>query len=56
MNEKYTPETPTPAVNGQVVGSPAAQDSMSISSFEPATTTFGCVGVDRDCRLVLLVL
>ena len=28
-------------VNGQVDGSPAAQDSMSISSFAPATTTEG---------------
>src|SRR2546423_3852441 len=40
-NEKYTPETPTPAVNGQVVGSPALQSSTSISSFEPATRMFG---------------
>jgi hypothetical protein len=39
--EKYAPETPTPFVNGQVDGSPAAQDSMSISSFAPATTTEG---------------
>src|SRR3954454_22432613 len=38
------PETPTPAVNGQVFGAPAAQDSSSISSFEPAATTFGLLG------------
>src|SRR5215471_14068388 len=39
--EKYTPETPTPGVNGHVVGSPALHASMSISSFEPATTIDG---------------
>src|SRR6266436_7963635 len=40
-NEKYTPDTPTPGVNGQVVGSPALHASMSMLSFEPATTTDG---------------
>ena len=40
-NEKYTPETPTPGVNGQVLSAPALQASMSISSFEPATRMFG---------------
>src|SRR5215211_6680744 len=36
------PETPTPGVNGQVVGSPALQDSMSMLSFAPAARMFGC--------------
>src|SRR3954454_4793702 len=40
--EKYTPETPTPGVNGQVLSAPALHASMSTSSFEPATRTFGC--------------
>src|SRR5258708_17779318 len=40
-NEKYTPETPTPCVNGQVVGSPALQASMSMLSLAPATTSDG---------------
>jgi hypothetical protein len=40
-NEKYTPETPTPSVNGHVVGSPALHASMSMLSLEPATTTDG---------------
>src|SRR6059058_6322084 len=35
------PETPTPSVNGQVVGSPALHDSSSISSLAPDTTMFG---------------
>src|SRR3954447_7107839 len=35
------PETPTPSVKGQVVGSPALHDSSSISSLAPATTMFG---------------
>ena len=39
-NEKYTPEAPTPPVNGQVVSSPGLQAS-SISSLEPATRMFG---------------
>src|SRR5215472_17201266 len=39
--EKYTPETPTPGVNGHVVGSPALHASMSISSLAPATTSDG---------------
>src|SRR5215472_9395836 len=39
--EKYTPETPTPGVNGQVVGLPALHASMSISSLAPATTSDG---------------
>ena len=38
------PLTPTPCVNGHVVGSPAAQASMSISSLAPATTVFALVG------------
>ena len=44
MKEKYTPESPTPELNGQLFGSPAAQVSMSISSFAPAASTFGCAG------------
>src|SRR6266566_6135212 len=35
------PETPTPGVNGQVVGFPALQASRSISSFEPAARIVG---------------
>src|SRR5919197_5415086 len=35
------PESPTPSVNGQVLGSPAAHDSRSISSLEPAATMVG---------------
>ena len=35
------PETPTPGVNGQVFAVPAAHDSRSISSLEPAATTLG---------------
>ena len=35
------PDTPTPGVKGQSVGSPAAQDSSSISSLDPAATTSG---------------
>src|SRR3954451_10808367 len=31
-----------PGVNGHVVGSPAAQVSMSMLSFEPAASTSGC--------------
>ena len=42
MKEKYTPEVPTPGVNGQVVGSPALQASRSMLSLAPAATTFGC--------------
>src|SRR6266567_6443557 len=42
--EKYTPETPTPPVNGQVAGLPAAQASSSISSFAPAASTVGACG------------
>src|SRR5215211_3612655 len=33
------PEPPTPGVNGQVVGSPALQASMSMLSLEPAAST-----------------
>ncbi len=33
------PDPPIPAVNGQVVGSPALQASMSMLSFEPAAST-----------------
>ncbi|TML12893.1 MAG: hypothetical protein E6G31_08530 [Actinobacteria bacterium] len=40
-NEKYTPETPTPWVNGQVLSAPALQSSRSMFSFAPATTMFG---------------
>src|SRR5258708_8542637 len=40
-NEKYTPETPTPCVNGHVVGSPALQASMSMLSLGPAPSTDG---------------
>src|SRR5207249_4857289 len=40
-NEKYTPEAPTPPVNGQVVSSPGLQASSSISSLEPATRMLG---------------
>src|SRR5437764_9477033 len=35
------PDVPTPAVNGQLGGSPAAHASMSISSFAPAASTKG---------------
>src|SRR6478609_6670054 len=41
-NEKYTPELPTPGVNGHVLSVPALHASMSISSLEPATSTLGC--------------
>ena len=40
-NEKYTPETPTPGVKGQVLSAPELQGSMSISSLDAATSTFG---------------
>src|SRR5215218_2289137 len=40
-NEKYTPEPPTPSVNGQSVSGPALQASMSMLSLAPATTTSG---------------
>src|SRR5258705_3046078 len=39
--EKYTPETPTPGVNGQVLSVPALHASMSISSLDPATRMLG---------------
>lgn len=39
--EKYTPLVPTPAVNGQVVGSPALHASSSMLSFAPATRMSG---------------
>jgi hypothetical protein len=38
-NEKWIPDPPTPAVNGQVVGSPALQASMSMLSLDPAAST-----------------
>ena len=38
-NEKWIPEPPTPGVNGQVVGSPALQASMSMLSLDPAART-----------------
>src|SRR5260370_37987303 len=40
-NEKYTPDSPTPGVNGHVVGSPALHASMSMLSLAPATTSDG---------------
>src|SRR5260370_4326738 len=40
-NEKYTPDSPTPGVNGHVVGSPALHVSSSMLSLAPATTTDG---------------
>src|SRR5229473_8708090 len=40
-NEKYTPETPTPAVNGHVVSAPALHASRSMLSFAPAARTVG---------------
>src|SRR5215210_1910711 len=40
-NEKYTPDPPTPSVNGQSVSGPALQASMSMLSLAPATTTLG---------------
>src|SRR5438132_13649772 len=49
-DEKYTPETPTPAVNGHVVSLPALHASMSISSFEPATRMFGCDALTASPR------
>jgi hypothetical protein len=42
--ENCTPETPTPGVNGQVVGSPASQDSRSMLSLAPAARTRGSAG------------
>jgi len=42
-NEKETPETPTPSVNGQVLSVPALQASMSILSLAPAASTVGCL-------------
>ena len=56
VEREVDPQTPTPAVNGHVAGSPAAQDSSSISSLEPGDDDARRVGVDRDGRLVLLVL
>ena len=35
------PDTPTPSVNGQVVGSPAAHASMSMLSLAPDASTVG---------------
>ena len=43
-NEKYMPEAPTPLVKGQVVGSPAAQASISMLSLAPAANTVGLLG------------
>jgi hypothetical protein len=40
-NEKYTPETPTPGVNGHVLSVPALHASMLTSSFDPAARIFG---------------
>ena len=42
--EKYTPETPTPSVNGQVLSGPALQASMSMLSLAPATATLVWLG------------
>src|SRR5215212_10506234 len=38
------PDTPTPSVNGQVVGSPALQASRSMLSLAPAARTLGWLG------------
>ena len=35
------PDTPTPSVKGQVVGSPALQASMSMLSLAPAARMLG---------------
>src|SRR5437867_11854665 len=45
LNEKYTPESPTPCVNGQEVSLPALQASRSISSFTPEATMLGLMGL-----------
>src|SRR5215213_10841169 len=39
------PLTPTPGVNGQVVGSPASQDSRSMLSLAPAARIWGATGL-----------
>ena len=39
--EKYTPEVPTPGVNGQVVSLPALHASRSMLSLAPAARMFG---------------
>src|SRR5215471_15879320 len=41
LKEKYTPDEPTPGVNGHVVGSPALHASMSMLSLAPATASAG---------------
>jgi hypothetical protein len=43
--ENCTPDTPTPGVNGQVVGSPASQDSRSMLSLAPAARIWGLAGL-----------
>jgi hypothetical protein len=40
-NEKDTPDTPTPSVNGQSLSGPALQASMSMLSLAPAASTVG---------------
>src|ERR671933_2799588 len=39
------PDTPTPGVNGHVLSVRLLQDSRSISSFTPAATMFGAIGL-----------
>src|SRR5437868_6007691 len=43
--EKYTPEVPTPNVNGHVTSLRLLHASRSISSFAPAATMFGAAGL-----------
>jgi hypothetical protein len=45
LSENCTPDTPTPGVNGQVVGSPASQDSRSMLSLAPAARIRGPTGL-----------
>ena len=46
-NEKYTPETPTPGVKGQVLSAPELHGSISISSLDAGDEHVRMVGVDR---------
>ncbi len=43
--ENWTPDTPTPGVNGHVRSSPALHASMSMLSLAPAARMFGCTGL-----------
>ena len=43
--ENWTPETPTPGVNGQVRSSPALHASMSMLSLAPAARIDGLTGL-----------